>query len=266
MRKLLIALLGYCLIPATADAQVLRNPIFDTVIIAKPTAPGCGVAQATNIPSPGVFPTTSCLADTDKNVSAKTINLSTTGSTGDISAMMVGGVSLSTLSSQITSNTTAVATAQTTANTAQTTANAAAVKSANLSDLASAAAARTNLSLGTMATQSAGAVSITGGAISGASVAPGSYLRVPVIYTASGAISPSDIVSVVNCSATCAMTLAASATDGFTHTVKSYGLGTITLSATIDGLSQTWTMTNPAAPYSSFSLLWSAALSTYLAE
>lgn len=88
----------------------------------------------------------------------------------------------------------------------------------------------------------------------------------PVIYASSGSISSSDTFSVINCSATCAMTLAASATDGFVHTVKSYGSGTITLTATIDGSNQAWTMTSAARPYSSFSLVWSAALSTYLAE
>ncbi len=84
-------------------------------------------------------------------------------------------------------------------------------------------------------------------------------------YTAAGALPITDDVSIVNASATAAMTLANDTVDGHMRTIKRFGAGTVTVTATIDGTSQTVTMNTNSTIRESLTLLWVAALSSYVA-
>lgn len=82
-----------------------------------------------------------------------------------------------------------------------------------------------------------GATSSGGGGGGGSTIVP-----VTTVYTASGAIAPTDSLALVNCATPCVMTLANGAINGFPVRIKRYGVGSVTITATIDGTSQnlTW--------------------------
>ena len=83
-------------------------------------------------------------------------------------------------------------------------------------------------------------------------------------YTASGALSPSDTLSIVNSASTCAMTLAAGTYNGQEHRIKRYGAGTVTVTATIDGTANATLTANSSTLKEMLHLVWSAAKSTWL--
>ena len=60
------------------------------------------------------------------------------------------------------------------------------------------------------------------------------------------------------------MTLAAATTDGHVVTVKRFGAGTVTLTATIDGAAGTQIVMNSASLKEVATLVWNAANATWL--
>ncbi len=96
--------------------------------------------------------------------------------------------------------------------------------------------------------------------VAGAAPAP----VVTQTYTASGAIAPTDNLSLVNAAAAVAMTLGSGAVDGHPIVIKRYGAGAVTLTASIDGVAGSRVAMNSTAVKESVSLTWSAALATWL--
>lgn len=88
-------------------------------------------------------------------------------------------------------------------------------------------------------------------------------LPVSNTYTAAGAIAITDRLAVINLASAGTMTLAAGTVDGFVVNVKRIGAGVVSLTANIDGTSQTLVMDATAAK-ESLSLAWASALGTYL--
>ena len=98
----------------------------------------------------------------------------------------------------------------------------------------------------------------TAAQVATALTAPG----IMTIYTSAGAIAPTDNLSIVNAASSVAMTLG-NGVAGHQIIVKRYGTGAVTVTALIDGKSQTITM-NSAAVQESITLLWSAQLASYV--
>ena len=90
------------------------------------------------------------------------------------------------------------------------------------------------------------------------------------VYTASGAISLSDTLSIINgSSGTLAMTLANGTTDGQTVLIKLLGAANATVTATIDGASGNivaMTASTSGTLKDSLRLRWSTADTTWIAE
>jgi hypothetical protein len=103
-----------------------------------------------------------------------------------------------------------------------------------------------------------------GPAGTGSSGGIGVILPVTTIYTASGAIAPSDDLALVSAAAgTLAMTLGASGSDGHQIIVKRFGAAPVLLTGMIDGASTTITMNSSSVKEAS-SLIWSATLLSWL--
>ncbi len=83
-------------------------------------------------------------------------------------------------------------------------------------------------------------------------------------YTASGTIAITDNLALVNGTATVAMTLAAGGTDGHALTVKRFGAGAMTLTATIDGTAGTQVLMNSVSLKEAVTLAWNAGNATWL--
>ena len=81
---------------------------------------------------------------------------------------------------------------------------------------------------------------------------------------ASGTIAVTDNLALVSATATVAMTLAAGGTDGHAVTVKRFGAGAVTLTATIDGASGAEIVMNSASIMESVTLAWNAGNATWL--
>jgi hypothetical protein len=96
--------------------------------------------------------------------------------------------------------------------------------------------------------------------VSGAAPVP----TVTSTYAASGAIAPGDTLALVNSAAAVSMTLGAGTADGHPIIIKRYGAGTVTLTATIDGVAGAQVVMNAPSLKESLSLAWSAALSSWL--
>ncbi|MCX7382486.1 MAG: right-handed parallel beta-helix repeat-containing protein [Alphaproteobacteria bacterium] len=83
-------------------------------------------------------------------------------------------------------------------------------------------------------------------------------------YTASGAIAVTDNVALVNSIAAVSMTLGSGTTDGHPIVIKRYGVGTVTVTANIDGAAGSQVRMNASATKESVTLTWSNALATWL--
>ena len=96
--------------------------------------------------------------------------------------------------------------------------------------------------------------------ISGAAAAP----TVTGTYTASGTIAPGDNVALVNAAVAVSMTLGAGTVDGHPIVVKRFGVGAVTLTATIDGIAGAQVRLSSAGLKESVSLAWSQGLASWL--
>lgn len=107
-------------------------------------------------------------------------------------------------------------------------------------------------------------ITISGGVISAASVAPESYQE--TTYTASGAIAVADDTAVFNSASALTMTLGSGATPGHTMILKQFNAGTVIISLVLDGSSRSMTL-NPANPplNDALNIRWSAARNSWLA-
>jgi hypothetical protein len=85
-------------------------------------------------------------------------------------------------------------------------------------------------------------------------------------YAASGPISPGDKVSILANTAPAAMTLAAGTTDNRVQVIKWLGSAPASLTAVIDGQSQTINETRTATLRGAVTLRWLADLATYILE
>jgi hypothetical protein len=88
-------------------------------------------------------------------------------------------------------------------------------------------------------------------------------LVVSNVYTASGSITPTDKLAIVNSTTAASMTLAAGPADGNMIVIKRYGAGAVSVAAMIDGSQQTITMSNTTFK-ESITLDWSQQLSSYV--
>lgn len=82
-------------------------------------------------------------------------------------------------------------------------------------------------------------------------------------YTASGAISPADSMSLINSATAVAMTLAAGTVDNHEINVNAYGTGSVTVTAPIRGTSQTVTLSGAAGLPQNLVLQWLADQAQY---
>ena len=82
-------------------------------------------------------------------------------------------------------------------------------------------------------------------------------------YTTSGAIAPTDRVSLVNTASAAAMTLAAGPSDGHGLLVKRLGAGAVTITASLDGTSSS-IVADSTTIKESVALAWSSSLGTWL--
>jgi hypothetical protein len=83
-------------------------------------------------------------------------------------------------------------------------------------------------------------------------------------YTASGAISTSDRIALVNSASAAAMTLGSGTTNGQVMVIKRYGAGSVTITANLDGVSNSSIVADSTTIKESVTLAWSASLSTWL--
>lgn len=82
-------------------------------------------------------------------------------------------------------------------------------------------------------------------------------------YTASGAISTTDRMALINAASAVTMTLAAGSSDGYTLLIKRLGAGAVTVTASLDGLSSS-IVADSTTIKESVLLVWSSNLSTWL--
>ncbi len=82
-------------------------------------------------------------------------------------------------------------------------------------------------------------------------------------YTASGALSPTDNVSLVNAASAATMTLAAGPSDGHSLLVKRFGAGAVTITANLDS-SISSIVADSTTIKESVLLSWSSGLGTWL--
>jgi hypothetical protein len=82
-------------------------------------------------------------------------------------------------------------------------------------------------------------------------------------YTTSGAIAPTDRVSLINAASAAAMTLAAGPSDGHGLLVKRVGTGAVTITASLDGTSSS-IVADSITIKESVALAWSSSLGTWL--
>jgi hypothetical protein len=82
-------------------------------------------------------------------------------------------------------------------------------------------------------------------------------------YTTSGAIAPTDRVSLINAASAAAMTLAAGPSDGHGLLVKRVGTGAVTITASLDGTSSS-IVADSTIIRESVMLAWSSGLGTWL--
>jgi hypothetical protein len=83
-------------------------------------------------------------------------------------------------------------------------------------------------------------------------------------YTASGAISPTDRVAVINTANAVSMTLASGSSNGQSLLIKRTGSGAVTITANMDGVSGASIVADSATIKESVLLAWSSSLATWL--
>jgi hypothetical protein len=121
-----------------------------------------------------------------------------------------------------------------------------------------AAGAAAAVTLGSGLTLTSGTLTASG---SGGSAAPSVF----TVYTASGALSLSDDVSIVNSASNLTMTLA-NGTSAKLIRIKRYGAGTVTVTATIDGTTSQSVQLNTVGGAEMLTLMWDAALTTWIMD
>jgi hypothetical protein len=82
-------------------------------------------------------------------------------------------------------------------------------------------------------------------------------------YTASGAISPTDHVAVINAASAVSMTLAAGPSDGHSMVIKRFGAGAVTVTAVFDGANFS-IVADSATIRESVQLTWAPSLAAWL--
>ena len=101
-----------------------------------------------------------------------------------------------------------------------------------------------------------------GAPFAGISYSPPLYI-ITNTYSTSGAILPTDDVSVVNSASAATMTLAAGPSDGHGLLVKRVGAGAVTITAILDGISSS-IVADSTTIKESVMLAWSSSLGTWL--
>ena len=96
--------------------------------------------------------------------------------------------------------------------------------------------------------------------VAGAAPAP----SITNTYTAAGAIAVTDNLALVNAAAAVSMTLGSGTVDGHPIVIKRFGAGSVTVTATIDGVAGSRVVMNSTTIKESVSLAWSSALATWL--
>ena len=111
---------------------------------------------------------------------------------------------------------------------------------------------------------STGATGATGAAGSGSG---SSAITITTTYTAaSGAIAPTDQLSLMNSATAQTYTLANGTVDGFMVRIKRFGAGSVAITATIDGVSQSYNMNAPGTLKEAVSLRMIVSLASYIVE
>jgi|694.fasta_scaffold135816_2 hypothetical protein len=118
----------------------------------------------------------------------------------------------------------------------------------------------TTVLLGTNLSLVDGALVVAGGSSGG-----GGYplYAITNTYTASGAISPTDRVAVINSASAVTMTLAAGPSDGHSMVIKRFGAGAVTVTAVFDGANFS-IVADSATIRESVQLTWAPSLATWL--
>ncbi len=85
-------------------------------------------------------------------------------------------------------------------------------------------------------------------------------------YTAAGAITVSDDLSILNATASVTMTLANDTVDNRRHIIKCFGAGSCNVTGMFDGVSQTINMSPSGTRKADLVVDWIASLSSYIVE
>lgn len=99
-------------------------------------------------------------------------------------------------------------------------------------------------------------ISVSGGVIS--------TNAVTTVYTSTGALTLTDTLSIVNSASNLTMTLANDTVDQRKRDIKRFGSGTVSVTAVIDGTSQTIVMNTGGTVKENLTLRWITALSSYV--
>ena len=84
-------------------------------------------------------------------------------------------------------------------------------------------------------------------------------------YSISGTLAVTNNLSIVDSSVPVSMTLGSAIEDGHEHTIKQFGNGAVTLTATIDRIEQSIVLNSTASIGDSLSLTWLSDDATYIA-
>jgi len=90
------------------------------------------------------------------------------------------------------------------------------------------------------------------------------FYAITTTYTASGAISTSDRIALINSASAVTMTLGSGTTNGNVMVIKRYGAGSVTITAHLDGVSNSSIVADSATIKESVTLAWSTSFSTWL--
>jgi hypothetical protein len=85
-------------------------------------------------------------------------------------------------------------------------------------------------------------------------------------YTTSGSINVTDNYSIINATTAVEMTLDSGTVNLFSIFIKNYGTDSASITAVIDGTSQTVTLSAATPIKDSLQLIWVSSLSSYIAE
>jgi hypothetical protein len=90
--------------------------------------------------------------------------------------------------------------------------------------------------------------------------------KIETDYTAAGALAITDDLSVVSNASAITMTLANDTKDQHAHTIYQTGAGTVSVTAMIDGTSQTVALSSQGSLKSTLTLRWLASQSSYVVD